>query len=137
MNNIMCTSLTLSYNQIREEMCKIWRVIHVCPKVSMVLIAQIFVRLTVTQYSFVDISCTEFYLKQAKYVENMCKISDISLCKGMAFIARYPCNSLSFKCIKWRSPTLNFTQTQKMRVDFHLYTSVKYDCWPYSQKLLT
>jgi len=54
----------------------------------MALIAQIFVRLTVTQYSFVDISCTEFYLKQAKYVENMSKISDISLCKSMAFIAQ-------------------------------------------------
>jgi len=54
----------------------------------MTLIVQIFVRLTVTQYSSVDISCTTFYLKQAKYVEKMSKISDISVCKNMASIVQ-------------------------------------------------
>jgi len=59
-------------------MWKIQREIHVCPKVKYGFYCANFVRLTVSQYSFVDISCTEFYLKQTKYVENISKISDVS-----------------------------------------------------------
>lgn len=69
-------------------MWKIWREIHVCPKVKYGFNCANFLRLTVTQYSFVDILCTEFYLKQAKYVENMSKILHISLCNSMAFNAQ-------------------------------------------------